>query len=81
MPMASSWKLETTLRRKKSLGSMPFPFFAGQALEPVNRLAVALTIRVVHRGEHIPLPGQLKRDDGEGQRDARRRLSKNNPLT
>src|ERR1700730_17766795 len=50
MPMASSWKLETTLRRKKSLGNMPSPAFAragpppsrGQALEPVNRLAVAL---------------------------------------
>src|ERR1700724_2664465 len=25
MPMASSWKLKTTLRRKKSLGSMPSP--------------------------------------------------------
>src|SRR5712691_5709674 len=28
MPMASSWKLKTTLRRKKSLGSMPSPAFA-----------------------------------------------------
>jgi hypothetical protein len=26
--MASSWKLKTTLRRKKSLGSMPSPAFA-----------------------------------------------------
>jgi hypothetical protein len=34
MQMASSWKLSTMLRRKKSLGSMP--------LEPVNRLAVVL---------------------------------------
>src|SRR6202022_352514 len=25
MPMASSWKLKTTLRRKKSLGNMPSP--------------------------------------------------------
>jgi hypothetical protein len=46
--MASAWKLKTTLRRKKSLGSMPSPAFAragpplsrGQALEPVDRVAV-----------------------------------------
>src|SRR5438128_1686346 len=80
MPMASSWKLKTTLRRKKSLGSMPSPAFAragrppsrGQALEPVNRLAVALAVGVVHRGEQVGRPGQLELDDG--QREARMTL-------
>src|SRR6266851_3556332 len=68
MPMASSWKLKTTLRRKKSLGSMPSPAFAragpppsrGQALEPVNRFAVALAVGVVHGGEQVGRPGQLE---------------------
>src|SRR6266851_9037118 len=72
MPMASSWKLKTTLRRKKSLGSMPSPAFAragpppsrGQALEPVNRFAVALAVGVVHGGEQVGRPGQLELDDG-----------------
>src|SRR5712671_5689419 len=70
MPMASSGKLKTTLRRKKSLGSMPSPAFAragpppsrGQALEPVNRLAVALAVGVVHRGEQVGRPRQLELD-------------------
>src|SRR6478609_7379701 len=70
MPMASSRKLSTTLRRKKSLGSMPSPAFAGagpppsrgQALEPVNRLAVAFAVRVVHRREQVGRPGQLELD-------------------
>src|SRR5438132_807579 len=75
MPMAFSWKLSTMLRRKKSLGSMPSPAFAragpplsrGQALEPVNRLAVALAIRVVHRGEQVGRPGQLELHDRQGE--------------
>src|SRR5229473_3489474 len=75
MPMASSWKLKTTLRRKKSLGSMPSPAFAragpppsrGQALEPVNRLAVALAVGVVHRGEQVGRPRQLELHDGQCQ--------------
>src|SRR6266571_909894 len=75
MPMASSWKLSTTLRWKKSLGSMPSPAFAragpplsrGQALEPVNRLAVALAICVVHGGEQVGRPRQLELDDGQGE--------------
>src|SRR5260370_41459046 len=73
MPMASSWKLKTTLRRKKSLGSMPTPAFAragpppsrGQALEPVDRLAVALAVCVVHRGEQVERPRQLELHDGQ----------------
>src|SRR5882757_2923062 len=68
MPMASSWKLKTKpapntdpgLRRKKSLGNMPSPAFAragpppsrGQALEPVNRLAVALAGLTRAQREH-----------------------------
>src|SRR6266481_3290612 len=75
MPTASSGKLKTTLRRKKSLGSMPSPAFAragpppsrGQALEPVNRLAVALAVCVVHRGEQVGRPGQLELDDSQGE--------------
>src|SRR6266851_7873218 len=75
MPMASSWKLKTTLRRKKSLGSMPSPAFAragpppsrGQALEPVNRLAVALAVGIVHGREHVGRPGQLELHDGQCQ--------------
>jgi hypothetical protein len=67
MPMASSWKLKTTLLWKKSLGLVPSPAFAtlsrGQALEAVNRLAVALTIGVVHRGKQVGRPGQLELDD------------------
>jgi hypothetical protein len=70
--MASSWKLKTTLRRKKSLGSMPSPAFAragpppsrGQALEPVDRLAVALAVGVVHGREHVGRPRQLELHDG-----------------
>src|SRR6202049_3490185 len=76
MPMASSWKLKTTLRRKKSLGSMPSPAFAragpppsrGQALEPVNRLAVALAVGVVDRGKQVGAPGQLELDDRQRER-------------
>src|SRR6202048_1420256 len=98
MPMASSWKLSTTLRRKKSLGSMLSPAFAragpppsrgqaprlregrppafaragpppsrGQALEPVNRLAVALAVGVVHRREQVGRPGHLELHDGQGE--------------
>src|SRR6266481_1252525 len=75
MPMASSWKLKTTLRRKKSLGSMPSPAFAragpppsrGQALEPVDRLAVALAVRVVHGGEQVGRPRQLELHDGQSE--------------
>src|SRR4029077_1389032 len=75
MPMASSWKLKTTLRRKKSLGSMPSPAFAragpplsrGQALEPVNRLAVALAGGVVHRREQVGRPRQLELHDGQSK--------------
>src|SRR6266853_5824401 len=71
-PRASSWKLSTTLRWKKSLGSMPSPAFAragpppsrGQALEAVNRLAVALAVGVVHRREQVGRPRQLELDDG-----------------
>src|SRR6266436_2858399 len=73
MPMASSWKLKTTLRWKKSLGSMPSPAFAragpppsrGQALEPVDRLAVALAVGVVHRREQVGRPRQLELHDGQ----------------
>jgi hypothetical protein len=69
--MASSWKPKTTLRWKKSLGSMPSPAFAkagpplsrGQALEAVDRLAVALAVGVVHRREQVGRPGQLELDD------------------
>src|ERR1700719_1941203 len=75
MPMASSWKLKTTLRWKKSLGSMPSPAFAragpppsrGQALEPVDRVAVALAVVVVHRGEQVGRPRQLELHDGQCQ--------------
>src|SRR5260370_399550 len=75
MPTASSWKLSATLRRKKSLGSMPSPAFAragpppsrGQALEPVNRLAVALAVGVVHGGEQVGRPRQLELHDGQCQ--------------
>jgi hypothetical protein len=60
MPMASSLKPSTTLRRKKSLGGIPPPVFAragpplsrGQALEPVNRLAVALAGLTRAQREH-----------------------------
>jgi len=73
--MASSWKLNTTLRRKKSLGSMPSPAFAragpplsrGQALEPLDRLAEALAVGVVHRGEQVGRPRQLELNDGQGE--------------
>src|SRR5260370_39088378 len=75
MPMASSWKLKTMLRWKKSLGSMPSPASAragpppsrGQALEPVNRLAVPLAVGVVHRGEQVGRPRQLDLHDGQGE--------------
>src|SRR4029077_15375553 len=75
MPMASSWMLKTTLRRKKSLGGMPPPPFRragpppsrGQALEPVNRLAVALAVRVVHRREQVGRPRQLEFHDGQSK--------------
>src|ERR1700719_1968387 len=75
MPVASSWKLKTTLQRKKSLGSMPSPAVAragpppsrGQALEPVNRLAAALAVGVVHRREQVRRPGQLELHDGQCQ--------------
>src|SRR5580692_2230695 len=75
MPTAFSWKLKTTLRRKKSLGSMPSPAFAragpplsrGQALEPLDRLAVALAVGVVHRGEQVGRPRQLELNDGQGE--------------
>src|SRR5258708_35756850 len=88
MPMASSRKLKTTLRRKKSLGSMPSPAFAragpppsrGQALEPVNRLAVALAVGVVHRGEQVGRPRQLEFHDGHpevGRLAVRRRRNRN----
>src|ERR1700736_727809 len=55
MPMASSWKLKRTLRRKKSLGSM----------RPLNRyrLAVALAVGVVHRREQVRRPRQLELHD------------------
>src|SRR5271155_5608179 len=36
----------------------------GQALEPVNRLAVALAGRIVHRGEQVGRPRQLELDEG-----------------
>src|ERR1700730_5178990 len=60
---------------EESLGSMPSPAFAragpppsrGQALEPVNRLAVALAVGVVHRGEQAGRPGQLELDDGHSE--------------
>ena len=52
MPMASSWKLSTTLRRKKSLGSRPSPPSRGQALEPVDRRAVALAGLTRAQREH-----------------------------
>src|SRR5438874_3860858 len=75
MPMASSWKLKTKpapdpdpgLRRKKSLGSMPSPAFARAGLEPVNRLAVALAVGVVHGREHIRRPRQFELDDRQCQ--------------
>ena len=34
-------------------------------LEAVERLAVALAVRVVHGGEHVRRPGQLELHDGE----------------
>jgi len=83
MPMAPSWKLKTTLRRKKSLrehavprlreGRPPafaragLPPSRGQALEPVNPLAVALPVRVVHRGEQVGRPRQLEFHDGQSK--------------
>src|SRR5207302_1330875 len=66
MPMASSWKLKTTLRRKKSLGSMPSPAFARAGLEPVDRLAVALA-RCSPSWRAGGRSGQLKFDDGQCQ--------------
>src|SRR5438874_13160022 len=73
MPMASSRKLKLKtkpapdpdpgLRRKKSLGSMLSPAFARAGLEPVNRLAVALAVGVVHGREHVGRPRQFELDD------------------
>jgi hypothetical protein len=34
-------------------------------LEPVDRLAVALAVGVVHRGEQVGRPRQLELDDGQ----------------
>src|ERR1700730_1507125 len=65
MPMASSWKLNTTLRRKKSLGSMPPS--RGQAREPVDRLAVALAGLTRAQREHgfrYPVDHAQKRAGG-----------------
>jgi hypothetical protein len=39
----------------------------GQALEPVNRLAVALAVCVVHGGEQVGRTRQLELDDGQGE--------------
>src|SRR6185295_11055653 len=38
------------------------------ALEAVERLLVALAVRVVHGGEHVRGPGQLELHDGEAER-------------
>jgi hypothetical protein len=54
---------------------MPSPAFAragpppsrGQALEPVNRLAVALAVGVVHGGEQVGRPCQFELDDCQCQ--------------
>src|ERR1700726_5266396 len=53
------------LRRKKSLREHAVPPPSrGQALEPVNRLAVALAVGVVHGREQVGRPCQLELDDG-----------------
>jgi hypothetical protein len=40
---------------------------AGYYCDPSDRLAVALAIGVVHRGEQVGRPGQLELDDGQCQ--------------
>src|SRR6516225_2681393 len=62
--------LVTTLRRKKTLGSMPSPAFARQALEPVNRVAVALAVGVVHSGKQVGRTGQIELDARRAEVDA-----------
>src|SRR5271163_2372017 len=53
-------------------GEMSKPSFAAEevarehaVLEPANRLAVALAVRVVHGGEQVGRPRQLELHDGE----------------
>jgi hypothetical protein len=46
-------------RRSRSAACRPPPS-RGQALEPVNRLAMALAVRVVHRREQLERPRQLE---------------------
>ena len=38
---------------------------AGAGLEPVDRLAVAFAVGVVHGGEQVGCPRQLELDDGQ----------------
>jgi pimeloyl-ACP methyl ester carboxylesterase len=64
MPMASSGKLKTMLRRKKSLGSTPSPAFA-RARPGTGKSPVALAVGVVHRGEQVGRPRQLELHAGQ----------------
>jgi hypothetical protein len=62
------WRPPGSLRRRCGgrirSGACRPPPSRGQALEPVNRLAVALAVCVVHRGEQVGRPSQLELDDG-----------------
>jgi hypothetical protein len=64
MPMASSSSARRCGGRSRSGACRPPPS-RGQALEPVNRLAVALAVRVVHRGEQVRRPRQLELHDSQ----------------
>ena len=52
--------------RSRSAACRPPPS-RGQALEPLDRLAVALAVGVVHRGEQVGRPRQLELNDGQGE--------------
>src|SRR5260370_674038 len=74
MPTASSWKLSATLRRKKSLGSMPSPAFAragpppsrGQALEPVDVGVVERRVDLVQDADRRRVCQEGGEEQGEG---------------
>jgi hypothetical protein len=52
--------------RSRSAACRPPPS-RGQVLEPVNRLAVALAVGVVHGGEQVGRPRQLELHDGQSK--------------
>jgi len=63
------WRPPGSLRRRcggrSRLGACRPPPSRGQALEPVNRLAVALAVGVVHGGEQVGRLRQLELHDGQ----------------